>query len=326
MPSGCSSTGRPVLAPGFVLTEDNADTVAAVCRRLDGVPLAIELAAARVRTLSPERIVAQLDDRFRLLTGGTRTLLPRQQTLLASVAWSETLLEDDERASLRRLGVFVGGFSLEAAEGLLGAFDDIDPYEVLDLISRLVDKSLGSRSTTTAVATGSSRRSARSRSPGSSTPARATLPATPTPGGRSPSSPSAPPGRLDPRAGVGRLSRRRMAEPRGRAGVDHRPARGALHAGGQASFAQFWLGAQSVADAITYGLDTGLLRRRYRQGRSSSRRPPSPRQPNRRSVGAHPLRRATAAVRPAVGATRRSELLHLHVHGWSPGGGREHPR
>ena len=116
--------------------------MSSICQRLDGIPLAIELAAARVRTLAPERIAAQLDDRFRLLTGGARTLLPRQQTLLASVAWSETLLDDAERNALRRLGVFVGGFSLEAAESVLGAFDDTDRYEVLDLVGRLVDKSL----------------------------------------------------------------------------------------------------------------------------------------------------------------------------------------
>lgn len=128
--------------PGFVLSDDNAAAVAAICHRLDGVPLAIELAAARVRTLAPARIAAQLDDRFRLLTGGTRTLLPRQQTLLASVAWSEELLEATERAALRRLGVFVGGFGLEAAEAVLGSFDDVDPDEVLDVVGHLVDKSL----------------------------------------------------------------------------------------------------------------------------------------------------------------------------------------
>jgi predicted ATPase/class 3 adenylate cyclase/DNA-binding CsgD family transcriptional regulator len=128
--------------PGFALDDDNAAAVAAICQRLDGIPLAIELAAARVRTLTPARIAAQLDDRFRLLTGGTRTLLPRQQTLLASVAWSEELLDPTERAALRRLGVFVGGFGLEAAEEVLGSFDDIDPYEVLDVVGHLVDKSL----------------------------------------------------------------------------------------------------------------------------------------------------------------------------------------
>ena len=127
---------------GFALGDENAGAVTSICRRLDGIPLAIELAAARVRTMSPERIAAQLDDRFRLLTGGTRTLLARQQTLLASVAWSEALLDDTERAALRRLGVFVGGFSLEAAEAVLGAFADTEARDVLDLVGRLVDKSL----------------------------------------------------------------------------------------------------------------------------------------------------------------------------------------
>ena len=127
---------------GFALTDENADAVTSICRRLDGIPLAIELAAARIRTMAPERIAAQLDDRFRLLAGGARTLLPRQQTLLASVAWSEALLDESERAALRRLGVFVGGFTMEAAEDVLGSFDDTDPYEVLDLVGRLVDKSL----------------------------------------------------------------------------------------------------------------------------------------------------------------------------------------
>jgi predicted ATPase/class 3 adenylate cyclase/DNA-binding CsgD family transcriptional regulator len=128
--------------PGFGLTAENAAAVAAICRRLDGIPLALELAAARVRTLPPERIAAQLDDRFRLLTGGARTSLPRQQTLLASVAWSEALLDAAERAAWRRLGVFVGGFTLDAAEAVLGSFADTDPYAVLDLVGRLVDKSL----------------------------------------------------------------------------------------------------------------------------------------------------------------------------------------
>jgi predicted ATPase len=128
--------------PGFCLTEENAAAVAAICRRLDGIPLALELAAARVRTLAPAVIASQLDDRFRLLTGGARTLLPRQQTLMASVAWSEDLLDPKERAGWRRVSVFVGGFSLEAAEEVLGGFGDTDAYEVLDLVARLVDKSL----------------------------------------------------------------------------------------------------------------------------------------------------------------------------------------
>jgi predicted ATPase/DNA-binding CsgD family transcriptional regulator len=127
---------------GFVVTDDNAPAVAQICSRLDGVPLAIELAAARVRTMPPERIAAQLDDRFRLLSGGPRTALPRQQTLQASIAWSEELLDATERTVFARLGVFVGGFTVEAAGAVAGAFGDVDPYEVADVVARLADKSL----------------------------------------------------------------------------------------------------------------------------------------------------------------------------------------
>ncbi len=127
---------------GFAVTDDNAPAVAQICSRLDGVPLAIELAAARVRTMPPERIAAQLDDRFRLLSGGPRTALPRQQTLQASIAWSEELLDATERTVFARLGVFVGGFTVEAAEAVAGAFGDVDPYEVADVVARLADKSL----------------------------------------------------------------------------------------------------------------------------------------------------------------------------------------
>lgn len=127
---------------GFALTPANAAAVAQICVRLDGVPLALELAAARVRTMPPERIADQLDDRFRLLAGGPRTLVARQQTLQASVAWSEGLLDDGERRVFRRLGVFAGGFTVEAAEAVVGAFGDIDAYQVADTLGRLVDKSL----------------------------------------------------------------------------------------------------------------------------------------------------------------------------------------
>ena len=127
---------------GFAVTEDNAPAVAQICSRLDGVPLAIELAAARVRTMPPERIAAQLDDRFRLLSGVPRTALPRQQTLQASIAWSEELLDATERTVFARLGVFVGGFTVEAAEAVAGAFGNVDPYEVADVVARLADKSL----------------------------------------------------------------------------------------------------------------------------------------------------------------------------------------
>ena len=104
--------------PNFAVTNDNAPQVAAICEQLDGIPLAIELAAARVRNVSIERIASGLNDRFGLLRGGSSTLLPRQQTLLASVEWSHHLLEEDERVLLRRLALFRGGFTLGAAEAV----------------------------------------------------------------------------------------------------------------------------------------------------------------------------------------------------------------
>lgn len=125
----------------FELTEATAPTVARICVRLDGIPLAIELAAARVRVLSVQQIAARLDDRFRLLAGGSRTALPRQQTLQAAMDWSYDLLTDQERALLRRLSVFAGGWTLEAAEAI-GADDAADAEPVLDLLTHLVDKSL----------------------------------------------------------------------------------------------------------------------------------------------------------------------------------------
>ncbi|MEO6374181.1 MAG: LuxR C-terminal-related transcriptional regulator [Acidimicrobiales bacterium] len=115
---------------------------ARICRRVDGIPLAVELAAARCRQLSPERIANELESRYRLLTGGGRTQLARQRTLEASVDWSHALLSDEERIAFRRLAVFVGWFPLNAAEGILGAFGDIDSWAVMDLVGRLVDKSL----------------------------------------------------------------------------------------------------------------------------------------------------------------------------------------
>src|SRR5207247_330090 len=101
---------------GFAVTDQNAPAIAQICRRLDGIPLAIELAAARVRALTPEQIAARLDDRFRLLTGGSRSALPRQQTLRSLIDWSYDLLSDPEQVLLRRLSVFAGGWTLEAAE------------------------------------------------------------------------------------------------------------------------------------------------------------------------------------------------------------------
>ena len=127
--------------PAFQVTQENAVAVAAICHHLDGIPLAIELAAARVRALSVMQIAARLDDRFRLLTGGDRTALPRQQTLRALIDWSFDLLTDHERALFRRLSVFAGGWALEAAEAV-GAGGDVEQGDVLDLLTHLVDKSL----------------------------------------------------------------------------------------------------------------------------------------------------------------------------------------
>ncbi|MCL4864170.1 MAG: AAA family ATPase, partial [Caldilineaceae bacterium] len=141
--------------PEFALNESNAAAVVQICRQLDGVPLAIELAAARVRSLTPDQISVRLDDRFRLLTGGSRTALPRQQTLRALIDWSWDLLSEPERILLRRLAVFRGGWTLEAAEQICvqcgtprSAPDEttgpaeFQTDDVLDLITHLVDKSL----------------------------------------------------------------------------------------------------------------------------------------------------------------------------------------
>ena len=127
--------------PNFAVTGDSAPHVAQICEELDGIPLAIELAAARVRVLSVERIAAELADRFHLLTGGARGALPRLQTLRASVDWSHELLDAPERTLLRRLGVFQGGFTLDACEAVC-ADDELDRYAVLDVLTSLADKSL----------------------------------------------------------------------------------------------------------------------------------------------------------------------------------------
>ncbi len=135
-------TDRARLArPGFAMTDDDAATVAEICARLDGMPLAIELAAARVRALSVVEILDSLHDRFRLLTGGARTAVRRQQTLRASVDWSHALLTEPERVVFRRLAVFFGGFDLDAARAVAGG-GDVERYQVLDLLTLLVDKSL----------------------------------------------------------------------------------------------------------------------------------------------------------------------------------------
>jgi non-specific serine/threonine protein kinase len=128
-------------ASDFRLTDENAPAVAEICRRLDGIPLALELAAARVRSLTAAQIAERLDDRFRLLTGGSRTALPRQQTLRALIDWSHDLLAEDERALLRRLSVFAAGWSLEAAQAVC-AGEGISSDEVFDLLVHLIDKSL----------------------------------------------------------------------------------------------------------------------------------------------------------------------------------------
>jgi predicted ATPase/class 3 adenylate cyclase len=127
--------------PSFQMTKDNAIAVGEIARRLDGIPLAIELAAARVRALSVKDIAARLDDRFRLLTAGDRTALPRQRTLRALIDWSYDLLDDRERAVLRRLAVFAGGWTVDAAEAVCPD-DDLGESEVLDLLTALVEKSL----------------------------------------------------------------------------------------------------------------------------------------------------------------------------------------
>jgi predicted ATPase/DNA-binding XRE family transcriptional regulator len=125
--------------PHFRLQEKNASAVADICRRLDGIPLAIELAAARTKVFHPEEIATRLDDRFRLLTGGSRTALERHQTLFALIEWSHNLLSEPERVLLRRLSVFAGGWSFEAAQEVCG--ENLNDG-VLDLLTHLVDKSL----------------------------------------------------------------------------------------------------------------------------------------------------------------------------------------
>ncbi|MFJ9772208.1 ATP-binding protein [Kitasatospora sp. NPDC101157] len=131
---------RAVL-PSFEVTEANAEAVGLLCRRLDGIPLAVELAAGRLRALSVEQITARLDDRFRLLTGGSRTALPRHQTLRTTIGWSHELCTVQERLLWARLSVFAGSFDLEAAEYVC-AGEGIEPEEVLDLLDELVAKSV----------------------------------------------------------------------------------------------------------------------------------------------------------------------------------------
>src|SRR5205814_2038514 len=130
-----------LVQPQFTVSPGNVASVASVCRRLDGIPLAIELAAARTEMMSVDDILGRLEDRFRLLTGGSRTAMPRHQTLRAALDWGHHLLNAPERKLFRRLAVFPGSFELAAAEAVC-AGPDMPAAEVLDLLSRLVDKSL----------------------------------------------------------------------------------------------------------------------------------------------------------------------------------------
>ena len=123
------------------LTDDNTPIVADICRRLDGIPLAIELAAARVKVLSIPNLAQRLNERFKILTGGSRTALPRQKTLSALIDWSYDLLTPQEQMLFTRVAIFAGGFSLDAATAVCGG-EGLDEIEVLDLLSSLTDKSL----------------------------------------------------------------------------------------------------------------------------------------------------------------------------------------
>ena len=155
LPEGDASPGEIESSPAVQLLRDRAGavrkdlavdahtlaTMARVCRALDGMPLAIELAAARLRTMSIDQLANRLDDRFRLLTSGSRTALPRHKTLRAVVDWSWELLTDAEQMVLRRLSVFSGGASLEAAEQVC-AGDGVEQEQVLELLTALAEKSL----------------------------------------------------------------------------------------------------------------------------------------------------------------------------------------
>lgn len=126
---------------GFQVTNANAPALASICNCLDGIPLAIELAAARVRSITVDEINTRLNQRFRLLTGGSRTSVPRQQTLRSLIDWSYDLLNSEEQSMLRRLSVFAGGWSLESAEEICAA-EGIDEFQVVDLLTSLVEKNL----------------------------------------------------------------------------------------------------------------------------------------------------------------------------------------
>ena len=127
--------------PHFKVTADNAAAVASICSRLDGIPLAIELAAPRLRSMSVEEVSQRLDQRFALLTDGSRAALPRHRTLRSMIDWSHDLLTDVEQAMLRRVAVFAGGWTLASAEAVC-AGNGIDSGEVIALLTSLADKSL----------------------------------------------------------------------------------------------------------------------------------------------------------------------------------------
>src|SRR5204862_4969090 len=133
---------RATLArPAFQVGNDNIHLVAQICWRLDGIPLAIELAAARIRVLTLQQIVERLDDRFHLLTTGSRNAVPRQQTLRSLIDWSHDLLSDQERRRFRRLAVFARGRTLESIEAVCSG-EEVESFDVIDILTQLVDKSL----------------------------------------------------------------------------------------------------------------------------------------------------------------------------------------
>ena len=127
--------------PDLLVNESSTEAIASICRRLDGMPLSIELAAARVITLSPVEILPRLDDRFRLLTGGRRHAIPRQQALRGTIDWSYDLLNPEERQLLGRMSLFSGDFGADAVEAVC-AQPPLDSGNVLDALGRLVDKSI----------------------------------------------------------------------------------------------------------------------------------------------------------------------------------------
>jgi len=141
-PSVCLFIDRAAAALGrFELTDQDAPSIAGICRRLDGIALALELAAPRLKILKPAQLLAKLDDRFKILTGGSRVALPRQQTLRGLIDWSHDLLSEPEQILLRRLSVFAHGWTLEAAAAVTAGYG-LDEWDIFDLLSSLVDKSL----------------------------------------------------------------------------------------------------------------------------------------------------------------------------------------